>query len=90
LVEEKESICDLDVLATEMDTTIMATKETSDEKENAMSAFVGSAVTLGRAEDLIMAAPRMVSHTTTQAHGRFDGFESWSHYWAWWQIINIE
>ena len=66
MVEEQESICDLDVLATDMDTTIMATKETSDEKENAsMSAFVGSAVTLGRAEGLIMATPRMVSHTTT-------------------------
>ena len=51
LVEEHESKCDLDVLATCMDAPIMATKETSDEEENIMSAFVGSAVTLGRAEE---------------------------------------
>ncbi len=35
LVEEQESKCDLDVLATGMDTPIMATKETLNENEKA-------------------------------------------------------
>ncbi len=54
LVEEQESKCSLDVLATDMDTSIMATKETSDEEENVMSTFVGSAVTLGLTEERLI------------------------------------
>jgi Zinc knuckle len=56
LVEEQESKCDLDVLATDMNTPIMATNETTDEYDNVIvipSAFVGSAVTLGLAEEML-------------------------------------
>jgi hypothetical protein len=51
LVEEQESKCDLDVLATGMDTPIMSTKEALNENKKAMRAIVGSVVTLGRAEE---------------------------------------
>jgi hypothetical protein len=54
LVEEQASKCDLDVLATDMDTSIMAINVTSDEKDNAMNAFVVPAVTLGRTEERLI------------------------------------
>ena len=54
LVEEHASKCDLDVLATDMNTPIMAINVTSDEKDNAMNAFVVPAVTLGRAEERLI------------------------------------
>ncbi|KAI2512442.1 hypothetical protein MHU86_1895 [Fragilaria crotonensis] len=57
LVEEQESKCDLDVLATDMNTPIMATLETTDESDNVIvipSALVGSAVTLGLVEEMLL------------------------------------
>ncbi|KAI2492098.1 hypothetical protein MHU86_22465 [Fragilaria crotonensis] len=70
LVEEQESKCDLDVLATDMNTPIMATNETTDKNDKVIvmpSACVGSAVTLGLAEEWLLddGGLLVASHTTT-------------------------